>query len=401
MIECEIYKQLKVFKLSTSSVNQKYIVSYNKRSFEVSESVVQLIYILQRSNSISEVIEIFYVENGRMYSEAEINELIDVYICPIIEAYKTKRVKPLIISVELISEVSIQYFSNLLKILFEKRIMIMIIILFAICDIVFYLITMMNIPQMNLYTVSGLILLIILSSFMHELGHVSACRYFNVNHGGIGFGLYLMFPVFYADVSEIWTLSRGKRLIVNIAGVYFQFILLIPCLILYFYTHCDVLKYFIFAININLLMTLNPFFKFDGYWIVSDMLGVPNLRKRANELISYYIDKLRKNKMKESKPYLLSINRNAKIFLFVYSIIVNLFFIYFFCYILPIFFYNFFKTYPILITNFFLVLSIGKSPDFALVLNVLAQTSFFVFTIYMLVRKFFPFIKKWLVKKMI
>lgn len=399
MIEYEIYKQLKVFELSTSNVNQKYVVSYNKRSFEVSESVAQLIYILQRSTSISEVIDIFHVERGRKYSEMEINVLIDKYVSPIIEAYKTKRVKPLMFSIELISELSISYFSNLLKVLFEKKIMIAIIILFTICDIIFHSIAVINIPQMNFYSISELILLIILSSFMHELGHVSACKYFNVNHGGIGFGLYLMFPVFYADVSEIWTLSRGKRLIVNIAGVYFQFIFLIPCLLFYFYTYNDILKYFIFAINVNLLITLNPFFKFDGYWIISDMLGVPNLRKRTNELLSYYTRKLQKNNNNRSKPYLLLINKNAKIFLLVYSLIVNLFFAYFFCYILPIFFYNFFKIYPMLITKFFILLSIGQSPDFKLILNILTQTCFFIFTVYMLLKKFFPLIKKWLLKK--
>lgn len=60
----------------------------------------------------------------------------------------------------------------------------------------------------NVYTVMGLVAFTIISSFIHELGHASACKHFGLKHGGIGFGLYLNFPVLYTDVTEIWKLNR-------------------------------------------------------------------------------------------------------------------------------------------------------------------------------------------------
>lgn len=156
--------------------------------------------------------------------------------------------------------------------------------------------------RVNVYTVTGLVAFMIVSSFIHELGHASACKHFGLKHGGIGFGLYLNFPVLYTDVTEIWKLNRKKRCIVNIAGVYFQLFCLIGLLCLFFFTRYDILRYMILMMNLGFLMTLNPFFKFDGYWITSDVLGVPNLRNRSKELFKYYYNRLRKRPV-DFTPY--------------------------------------------------------------------------------------------------
>lgn len=71
--------------------------------------------------------------------------------------------------------------------------------------------------------------------------------------------------VFYADVSNVWYLSRDKRIVVNLGGVYFQMILLIPLYIAYYITHSDLLAYLLLSFNLNFIVVLNPFFKFDGY----------------------------------------------------------------------------------------------------------------------------------------
>ena len=137
----------------------------------------------------------------------------------------------------------------------------------------------------NAYNIIGLLFFIIASSLFHELGHASACKFFNIHHGGIGFGLYLNFPVLYTNVTEIWRLNRKQRCIVNIAGVYFQMYALFLLLVLYILTKHDIVRYMILVMNLGFLITLNPFFKFDGYWIASDILGIPNLRLRSKELL--------------------------------------------------------------------------------------------------------------------
>lgn len=72
----------------------------------------------------------------------------------------------------------------------------------------------------------------------------------------------------------------------------------------FFVTGNDILRYLILIMNLGFAMTLNPFFKFDGYWIASDLLGVPNLRQRSLELFSYMWNRLKKRPIKQL-PYLL------------------------------------------------------------------------------------------------
>ena len=67
--------------------------------------------------------------------------------------------------------------------------------------------------KVHVYTVVGLFVFMLASSFFHELGHASACKYFGVRHGGVGFGLYLNFPVLYTDVTEVWR-QRDRKSVV-------------------------------------------------------------------------------------------------------------------------------------------------------------------------------------------
>ena len=64
-----------------------------------------------------------------------------------------------------------------------------------------------------------------ISVTFHEFGHASSAKYFGAKHGGIGGGFYLFSPVYFADVSDVWKLSRFKRIIVNVSGMYFESIM--------------------------------------------------------------------------------------------------------------------------------------------------------------------------------
>ncbi|MDM8310432.1 hypothetical protein QUW31_14815, partial [Phocaeicola barnesiae] len=213
------------------------------------------------------------------------------------------------------------------------------------------------------------------SSFFHELGHASACKYFGVRHGGIGFGLYLNFPVLYTDVTEVWKLKRGERCVVNLAGVYFQSWWLIILLVAFLMTGNDILRYLILVMNLGFAMTLNPFFKFDGYWMASDLLGVPNLRQRSLELLGYIWKKLRKEP-EGKRPYLLQIRPLERYGLLVYSVVVNLFMGFYFLYVIPTFLYRFVQTFPDAVNELILYLSNRMMPPFALLRNIGMQLVF-------------------------
>jgi putative peptide zinc metalloprotease protein len=211
-----------------------------------------------------------------------------------------------------------------------------------------------------------------LSTIFHELGHASACKYYKIDHGHIGIGLYLHFPVFYADVSNVWKLPRLKRVIVDLAGIYFQLIFLVPLIVFYLYNQNELIRYVIFAINLSFLFDLNPFFKFDGYWVCSDLLGIPNLRDRTIETIIFFTNNIR-GKINKEKPFLFSIGVKEKIGMILYTVLVNIFFAYYFFYAIPSFLLAFIKSFPHLINQILHELSTGTLPSLNLMFSALIQ----------------------------
>ncbi|MFD0861499.1 site-2 protease family protein [Sungkyunkwania multivorans] len=134
-----------------------------------------------------------------------------------------------------------------------------------------------------------IILAVIFIIIIHEIGHATASYSNGIVPKEIGVGLYFIFPAFYTDLTEVWKLSKEKRVIINLAGIYYQFILNTILFILMITNISPQLNHLFFVlatVSFWLAMyNLNPFFKFDGYWVIADMFGLPNLRKQSMDLI--------------------------------------------------------------------------------------------------------------------
>lgn len=133
--------------------------------------------------------------------------------------------------------------------------------------------------------------LLLASMLFHELGHATAVSRFGGTPGRIGLGLYLLMPTFFADVSQVWRFRRKQRVAVDLGGVYFQLMaqaLFVLGGILFqrqeFLAVC-------FLIDVMILISVNPIFRFDGYWVLLDYLSVPKLQKVA---LRYTGDRIRK-----------------------------------------------------------------------------------------------------------
>jgi putative peptide zinc metalloprotease protein len=109
----------------------------------------------------------------------------------------------------------------------------------------------------------------------HELGHASALRRAGAKHGDIGFALYLYFPVYYTDVSHAYRLTRGQRIRVDLGGIYFDLISMIGLYVLYRLTGYLPLLLLITLIGFGILRQFTPFMRFDGYYLIADLMGVP------------------------------------------------------------------------------------------------------------------------------
>lgn len=378
------YEDIHIQAFSSASDESRYLIGCRGQYYEAGAVVANLITTLKKHSTEDEAIEAFLRNNDNGYTTEQIRDAIKKQVAPILERKDDE--KQFLYQREILAEQNIDRLSDILRLLFNKYIMGGVIIVALCLDVVFFmttenLLTFTN--KVNAYTVVGLLLFMLASSFFHELGHASACKRFGIRHGGIGFGLYLNFPVLYTDVTEVWKLDRTKRCAVNIAGVYFQLVCIIPIITAFLLTGNDILRYMIIIMNFGFVMTLNPFFKFDGYWMASDILGVPNLRQRSKELIRYYINRLRRRTTGEI-PYMLQMKKKAKWGFAAYTIVVNLFMAYYFLYVLPRFLYNFALSFPLEIKQLIMYLANSVTPPFALLRNIGAQLLFFTLIAYMI-----------------
>jgi putative peptide zinc metalloprotease protein len=122
-----------------------------------------------------------------------------------------------------------------------------------------------------------LIALTVAAGAFHELGHATAARYGGAKPGVMGVGIYLMLPAFYTDVSDSYRLDRRGRLRTDLGGVYFNGIAILVAAGAFFLTQSPALLVFIALTEVEVLYQFLPFIRMDGYYVVSDLIGVPNL----------------------------------------------------------------------------------------------------------------------------
>ncbi|MCB0111488.1 MAG: hypothetical protein KDE53_36450, partial [Caldilineaceae bacterium] len=137
--------------------------------------------------------------------------------------------------------------------------------------------------KFELFTGPLLTACLLFSILLHEIGHVAACQRWHCPHGPLGFGLYFSMPVFYVDVTQAWRLNRRQRAAVDIGGVYLQMLCVPLALLLYWWTGNATYLMVIITIDMLVLYNFEPFMKLDGYWLLSDLTGVPNLHSRTQE----------------------------------------------------------------------------------------------------------------------
>ncbi|MEU8798672.1 hypothetical protein [Spirillospora sp. NPDC048819] len=124
-----------------------------------------------------------------------------------------------------------------------------------------------------------------LSCAFHEVGHAAACRYGGVRPGVMGCGIYLVWPAFYTDITESYRLGRAGRLRTDLAGVYFNAIFVAGLILLYLWTGFDPLLVAVLFVNFEMIQQLLPTLRFDGYYIMSDLIGIPDLFKYIGPIL--------------------------------------------------------------------------------------------------------------------
>ena len=132
---------------------------------------------------------------------------------------------------------------------------------------------------------------------VHELGHALTCKHFGGECHEIGLMLLVFTPCLYCNVSDSWLVgSRWKRAMIGAAGMYVEVLVASVCTFLWWFSQPGLLNHLclnlMFVCSVStLVFNSNPLLRFDGYYIVSDLLEIPNLRQKATQLLKHVVSR--------------------------------------------------------------------------------------------------------------
>jgi putative peptide zinc metalloprotease protein len=138
--------------------------------------------------------------------------------------------------------------------------------------------------------------LFLAGTLFHEVGHATALKKGGGRPGVMGVGLYLAWPAFYTDVTDSYRLPRWSRVRVDIGGIYFNLIFGLIMCGLQVLTGFRPLLFVAILMQIEAIHQLLPLVRLDGYWILADMLGVPDLFSHVRT----HLESIRKARRGES-----------------------------------------------------------------------------------------------------
>lgn len=176
--------------------------------------------------------------------------------------------------------------------------------------------------QLDVYKKSSKYILLFIILIVHEIGHSAIAKQYNIKTGKVGLGIYLIFPVLYINLNEIWRLKKEKRVLINLGGIYFQLISGIILIIIYLISKPDIIGSLIKVNFLIAMINLNPFIKLDGYWVLADFINNKDLYSHSNKAIKRWLS-LGAHQFSKSITY-YSIGRIAFWFLIIYIISVSI-----------------------------------------------------------------------------
>jgi putative peptide zinc metalloprotease protein len=128
---------------------------------------------------------------------------------------------------------------------------------------------------------------------IHEFGHGLTAKHFGGEVHEMGMLFLVLTPALYCDVTDSWLLpSKWKRIWISAAGIYVECFLASIATFIWWNTEPGLLNslmmatMFICSVN-TIMFNANPLLRYDGYYVMSDWLEIPNLRIKSNQFFAY------------------------------------------------------------------------------------------------------------------
>jgi putative peptide zinc metalloprotease protein len=153
-----------------------------------------------------------------------------------------------------------------------------------------------NFAHKSLYDLAEFWVLFLLLGFFHETAHGLTCKHFGGEVHSMGLMFLYLTPCFFVDVTEGWiSASRLQRLATIIAGIWVEMTLCSLAMIVWLNTQPGE-RLHDFAYEIILLtgiavvlINLNPLIKLDGYYFLTESIGIPDLKERSTAFLSGWV----------------------------------------------------------------------------------------------------------------
>lgn len=238
-------------------------------------------------------------ETGRQYAPGHIEFLLDKKLAPLgvttfsdgspPEVVKPQPILSLTCKATMLSEKATWFLAGLFTWLFRAPVLVVALAAILVAEAWMFIAAPLAAAMEQTIRSPGAILIVALlaiaSTGFHEIGHGTACRYGGVRPGVTGCGFYLAWPVFYTDITNSYRLGRGGRLRTDFGGVYFNGIFILALTALYLATGAPVLLAGILSTSLEAVQQLLPTLRFDGYYIIADLVGIPDLFKYIGPIL--------------------------------------------------------------------------------------------------------------------
>jgi putative peptide zinc metalloprotease protein len=184
------------------------------------------------------------------------------------------------------------------------------------------------------------------SKVVHEFGHGLTCKHFGGECHEMGV-LFLVFtPCMYCDTTDAWTMpNKWHRIAISAGGIYVELIIASIATLIWWHTAPGTLHTIAFALMTlcslsTFLVNANPLMRYDGYYILADLMEIPNLRQKSAQAMQSLVDRYVLGLGASSVPQVTG----RKTFFITYAILAWLY-RWLLCAVILWFFYNLLKPY--------------------------------------------------------
>ena len=137
-----------------------------------------------------------------------------------------------------------------------------------------------------------LVVVLAVTKIIHEFGHGLTCKHFGGECHEMGVMILVLTPCLYCNVSDSWMLpSKWHRAAIGAAGIYVEILLSSICTFLWWFSepglfHNLCLNVMFISSVSTIIFNANPLLRYDGYYVLSDLVEIPNLRQKATQILS-------------------------------------------------------------------------------------------------------------------